>query len=290
MGFCLLIAFSALCQDTLPAQSQLNKKRFRSVYIGGSSLYAVTLIGLNQIWYKNNPRTGFHFFDDHTEWQQVDKAGHFFTAYHISNTGFKVFQWTGMPKRKAVWLGSITGLIFQTPIEILDGFSTAYGASWTDLLANMAGSALVLQNLFWEEPRIHTKFSFHQTAYAHLRPNILGENLPQQIIKDYNGQTYWLAFDIQPWLGKQSKFPPWLNVSLGYGAENMVFAHTKDNIQNGYETYRQYYLSLDINLTRIPVRNKLVKSLFFALNTIHIPAPALEWNRKKGFILHGLYF
>lgn len=118
---------------------------------------------------------------------------------------------------------------------------------------------------------------------------MLGENLLQEIVKDYNGQTYWLAFDIQPWLGRQSKFPKWLNVALGYGAQHMIYAHRSDNIANGFPTYRQYYFSLDVNLTKIPTKNKFLKSLFFALNTIHIPTPAIEFN-KKGISFHPVYF
>jgi uncharacterized protein YfiM (DUF2279 family) len=287
--YCLLFSYAAFSQDTLTSTKQINKKRFRAVYIGGATLYGVTLLGLNEVWYKENPRSGFHFFNDQREWKQIDKAGHFYSAYHLSHSSAKIFRWTGMPARKAIWLGSITGIIFLTPVEILDGFSAAYGASWSDLLANAAGSALSLQSLFWEKPRIHPKFSFHRTRFAPLRPNVLGENFVQEIVKDYNGQTYWLAFDIQPWLGKQSKFPKWINLAFGYGAQNMVFANASDNMASGFPTYRQYYLSLDVNLTNIPTKNKFLKSLFFALNTIHFPAPAIEFNKKR-ISLHPVYF
>ncbi len=54
---------------------------------------------------------------------------------------------------------------------------------------------------------------------------MLGVNLLQQVLKDYNGQTYWLAFDIKPWLRKESHFPAWLNLSLGYGAQELVYAN-----------------------------------------------------------------
>lgn len=292
MAAFLMILFisPAAAQDTLKDSTHFNKKRFRTVYLGGSVVYAGSLIALNEIWYKENPRTSFHFFNDNAQWLQIDKIGHFYSAYHLSHTGARIFRWTGMKERKAIWLGAATGMLLLTPIEILDGFSSEYGASWGDLLANSAGAALSLQGLFWQEPRIHPKFSFHQTSLAALRPNVLGENLAQQIIKDYNGQTYWLAFDIQPWLRKPGKFPPWLGIALGYGGEQMVYARSHENQAMGYDSYRQYYLSLDINLTRIPVKSKFLKSLFFALNTIHIPAPALEWNRKQGFRMHALYF
>lgn len=289
IGCFLLFSFQfASAQDTLP--ENFNRARLHTLVIGSTAAYAVTLVGLNELWYKESPRTGFHFFNDHAEWQQVDKAGHLYTAYQISRAGTEAFRWAGVPHRKSVWLGSLTGILFQMPIEILDGFSAAYGASWGDVVANTAGSALNLQQLLWDEPRIHPKFSFHQTRFAPLRPKVLGENLPQQLIKDYNGQTYWLAFDVQPWLGKESRFPKWLNVAIGYGAENMVYARKARNQASGLDAYRQYYLSLDVNPSRIPTRSKFLRSVFFLLNTIHVPAPAIEFNRKQGVVFHGFYF
>jgi uncharacterized protein YfiM (DUF2279 family) len=292
--FCLLLfsflpTLSGFAQDSLNTTPIVNKKRLTALTVTGSALYGATWVGLHEAWYKSNMRRSFHFFDDHAQWQQIDKLGHFYSTYHLSHTSAQMFRWTGLPHRKSVWLGSLTGLLLMLPVEVLDGFSNDYGASWSDIVANTSGAALSLQNLWWRQPRIHPKFSFHQTGFARLRPNTLGENLPQQVLKDYNGQTYWLAFDIKPWLHEQSKFPAWLNLAVGYGANNMLYAYKSINQANGYDTYRQYYVSLDVNFTRIPVHNKLVKSLFFILNTIHIPAPALEIN-KKGMKFHPLYF
>jgi uncharacterized protein YfiM (DUF2279 family) len=287
----LLFPLFASAQDSLSTTSPHTRKRLRLLTIGATSTYVVTLVGLNQLWYANEPQSSFHFFNDNHEWRQVDKAGHFFTAYHISRVGVEAFRWTGMPDRKAVLWGSLTGMLFQTPIEILDGFSAAYGASWGDLIANTAGSGLLLgQYWLWKEPRIHPKFSFSPTPLAKLRPNTLGDNILQQSLKDYNGQTYWLAFDIQPWLREGSRFPAWVNIALGYGAQNMIYAGAKDNQAQGFDTYRQYYLSLDINFTRIPTQSKFLKKAFFLLNALHVPAPALEFNRKQGFVFRPVYF
>ena len=113
------------------------------------------------------------------------------------------------------------GIIFQTPIEVLDGLSVTYGASWGDLTANTLGLGILIgQLLLWDQERIHPKFSFFPTSLARLRPNVLGDNMIEQALKDYNGQTNWFAFDIKPWLREQSRFPDWLCV--GYGAHNMV--------------------------------------------------------------------
>lgn len=297
------VFFVASAQDTTLITSELSapltigqtegiiQRRLNTLVISSSVGYTATLTGLHFLWYANSPRNSFHFFDDNAEWKQVDKVGHFYTAYHISRLGVTAFGWTGMPRRKAIWWGGLMGIIFQTPIEILDGFSATYGASWGDLVANTVGSGLLIgQLLLSDEERIHPKFSFHPTSLASLRPNLLGRNLLQQVLKDYNGQTYWFAFDIKPWLRKESRFPAWLCVSIGYGAANMLSANDVSSRLAGFDPYRQYYLSLDVNLTRIPTRSRFLKNVFFLLNTIHIPAPALQWNRIEGFKMHALYF
>ena len=94
------------------------------------------------------------------------------------------------------------------------------------------------------------KISFHQTLYNTIRPEILGENLIQKVLKDYNGQTYWLSFDIHSFM-KESPFPKWLNIAAGYGANGMVYAREEENIANGYESYRQYFLGIDFDLNYI---------------------------------------
>ena len=39
------------------------------------------MFALSVMWYDQNERNRFHFFDDAKEWQQVDKLGHSHMAY-----------------------------------------------------------------------------------------------------------------------------------------------------------------------------------------------------------------
>ncbi len=162
--FCLLFfisLLSATAQDTTGLQPPTDKKRLHLLLADGATAYTATLVGLHQLWYKEQPRSAFRFFNDNAEWKQIDKAGHVYTAYHISRVGMQAFQWTGMTSRKAALLGGVTGLLFQTPIEVMDGFSAAYGASWGDMAANASGSVLFVgQHLLWQEERIHPNFPF----------------------------------------------------------------------------------------------------------------------------------
>lgn len=274
--FLLLASFFAHCQDSLKVQ-----KRVRNILIGSSATYAVTMVGLSSLWYSNTNRSRFHFFNDNAQWRQVDKVGHSYTAYHVSSLGYEMYRWAGLPKHKSAVLGAVTGFVFQTPIEIFDGFSADYGASWGDLVANTLGSSLFLwqsmsKNQFWLTP----KFSFHRTDYAQLRPNILGNGFAEQLLKDYNGQTYWLSFT-PGLLLPHTQLPKWLSLSLGYGADGMVFGSEDQNNEAGYRSNRQFYLSLDWNLTAIKTRSKLLKSVLKVLNVVKMPAPALQLEGNK---------
>jgi hypothetical protein len=122
----------------------------------------------------------------------------------------------------------------------------------------------------------------------------LGKNLGQQWVKDYNGQTYWLSANIKSFLHKESKFPAWLNLAIGYGAEGMTGASANSTFYNGvnipaFKRYRQFYLTADIDLSRIKTRSKALHFVLNALSFIKVPFPTLEFSNGK-IIGHPLYF
>ncbi len=266
-------------------------KKVLPIAIGAAAVYTGGLLWLNETWYKNEPRSSFHWFNDAREWKQMDKLGHFWGAFHESRLGVDVLRSLGVSEKKAIWWGGSLGFLLQTPIEYFDGRSPAYGASASDIATNAAGSlAVISQQLAWGELRLTPKFSFHRSRYAELRPNVLGNGLAEELLKDYNGQTYWLSVDVAKFLPASSQYPKWLNVALGYGAEEMVYHDTDANQALGLQAYRQYYLSLDLNWQAIPTRSKFLRGAFYVLNAVKLPAPAVEWNGRRGWRLHGLYF
>jgi hypothetical protein len=186
-----------------------------------------------------------------------------------------------MPQQRSSLISAATGFLMLVPIEVFDGFSNAYGASTGDLLADAGGATLFLgQQALWSEIRIYPKFSFHRTQFSKLRPDVLGSEPVSEFFKDYNGQTYWFSFDMDKFMA----FPKWLNIAVGYGAESMVYARDYQNLQQGFNPYRQYYLAVDFDLTAIKTRSKALKSILFFANIIRLPAPALS------FSTHGTQF
>ena len=138
------------------------------------------------------------------------------------------------------------------------------------------------------------KISFHGSPYAQYNPDKLGSTLPQRLLKDYNGQTYWVSANISSLGLQHTRFPKWLNIATGYGAEGMTGAKSNPSEINGVlapysERYRQFYIAPDIDLSRIPVKSKTLKLILNTIGFIKIPLPTLEFN-KNGVKFHPLYF
>lgn len=295
----ILLIFSVLSassQDTLrdPAKVIRNVK----IVVGTElALYAVSMTGLYFAWYADYPQSNFHFYNDNGEWMQMDKIGHGVTSYLVGSFGYEMLRDAGLDEKRSIWLGGTLGLAFLTTVEVFDGFSSEWGFSWGDMAANTLGAGLFIgQQFLWHEQRITLKYSFHTTEFADYRPDVLGSNFLQQTIKDYNGQTYWASFNFKSlFLNKESKFPTWLNFAFGYGATGMTGGYENALEHNGkpipyYDRQRQFYFSLDVDFTKIPTNNKVLKYTFKVLNIFKLPFPAIEYNTGGDWVWHWIYF
>lgn len=224
----------------------------------------------------------------------MDKAGHSMTSYYVGKMGYDVLQSVDANRTVSLICGGGLGFIFLASVEVFDGFSAQWGASWGDLIANTSGTFLFVgQELLWKEQRFGLKYSFHQTSYSSIRPEVLGSNLVENMLKDYNGQTYWLTCNISSFLQNDKGFPKWINVALGYSADGMLGGY--DNNISGFtgvipERLNQYYLSLDIALSKLPVKNKYLKKVCTVVDFIKIPFPAIELSSKNHWSVKPFYF
>jgi hypothetical protein len=296
--FCLLFVISNCVAQSgierfFKPSDTLNSKRKNTVFISEAVVSATALVGLNQLWYADYPRSKFHFINDNQEWLQMDKIGHFYSSYHIGRMGVDLLDWSGSSKKTKLIYGSSLGFAFLTAVEVMDGFSSEWGASMGDVLANASGTALLVsQELLWNEQRIIPKFSFHTTRFATYRPEVLGSTLTEQILKDYNGQTYWLSVNLFSFL-KESKIPKWLNVAIGYGADGMISGKGENQDQfltENQKSIRQFYLSFDVDLTKINTQSHFFKTLFSVLNTLKIPAPTIEIQHFNRINYRFIYY
>ncbi len=275
--------------------NSVHPAKLRIVAATAAVAYTTSMGGLYFAWYRNHPQSRFHFYDDFTDWLQMDKGGHMVSSYYIGHMGYEALRWAGMEEKKAVWYGGLSGSVFLATIEIFDGFSAGWGASLSDVAANTLGSAaFISQQLAWGEQRMMLKFSYSPSKFAAYRPDLLGANHFERVIKDYNGISYWLSVNPNSfgWEG----FPRWLNIAAGYSATGMTGGSA--NVSGDYkgifipefERKRQFLLSLDIDLSRIETRSENLGLLLKSLGFLKIPFPTIELNSNKKLFFHPLYF
>jgi hypothetical protein len=301
--------------EFLKPSDTFNIKRFRTVSYIGAGIYVGTVIGLNEIWYKRYPRSGFHLFNDSKEWLGVDKAGHFASIYAECRYLYNGARWTGIKERNAIWTGLAVASAFHMTIEILDGFSSKWGFSLADVGANVLGISLFAgQQWAWKEQRILAKWSNHPQNYSSdpivsedglytsslkkRSQDLYGKSYVETFFKDYNGTTAWLSFNLKSFF-PNTGVPGWLNIAVGYGAQNLYGGFLNEwkegdvvyKLNTGnYPRYHQYYLSLDIDTSKIPVKNRILRTILDMINFIKIPAPGLEYNSLGQFKFHVLNY
>jgi hypothetical protein len=277
-----------------PDSINMNRRAFYKVVAIESAYYVSAIFVLQKVWYKDKKLVPFHFYDDTHGYLQVDKFGHTFGAYVESYLAYHYLRNSGVSKAKALIYGGSLGLILQTPIEIMDGIHEGYGFSWGDMAANAFGSGLVVgQELLFNEQIVKYKFSYWESSYSKNANGYLGVTKLDRLLKDYNGHTYWFSMPINK-IVRNSKMPKWLNIAVGYGANGMYGENENISSFQGATIpstirYRQYLLSLDIDLTKIKTNSKTLKAIFQGLSFIKLPFPTLEFNSKGGVKGYWLY-
>lgn len=278
-------------QGFLNASESFNRTRFNTVIIGEAAVGTAITVGLQFLWYKKYPKSHFHFFNDNDEWLNMDKVGHATTAYNIAGVQYNLMRWSGVHKDASLWIAGSTALAYMSMIEISDGFSAEWGFSPGDMIANITGTAIfVAQQSFWHQQKIQMQFSFHKSIYAQYNIHELGDNFFQRMIKDYNGQSYWLALNISSVLNSPH-FPRWLEADFGYGAQGMTGAVTNPSTVDGksipsFERERKLFFGITGAFT---TKNNIAYQSF--VNIFKIPSPVVEWNLKENKIKFiPLYF
>ena len=301
--FCTFISILCLVPGIIEAQeigvktdsSIIGKKNIYKAVAFTGIYYASSIYLLNNTWYKDKERVPFHFYNDNKGYLQVDKFGHMFGSYVYSYVGYYGLLKMGATRKEALIFGSTLGFVLQLPIEIMDGIHEGYGFSWGDIAANTMGSALVFgQELLFREQVIKYKFSYWKSSYSRNSNGYFGETKMDQLLKDYNGHTYWFSIPVNKIVCKQY-LPSWCNVAFGYGANGMYGEFENISISNGViipatERYRQYLLSLDVDWTKIKTKSKFLKLVFKGMTFIKLPFPTLEYNSRGKFKGYWIYY
>lgn len=290
------------------APREFKPHRFWPV-VGGIAVADVgAMYALNQLWYEAEGQTSFAFYsdrlsarfpgfetdgwlDDWHTYKQQDKLGHLFTTWQLARVVGEYGRWTGLSNWHAALFGGAVASLFQSQIEIFDGFSREYGFSRTDVLANTVGGVIGgLQVAYPEQTDwFAAKYSYHRSPYYDDQVSSLSAvGYLGNAVKDYDGISYWLVIRPNELVGPEmeARWPDWLAFSIGHSGDGL--AHPISGVQ-GPEHQRQLFLSLDIDLTpyidRLPAPLQPVASFF---SFVRIPAPAVEFGR--GTRWHWLYY
>jgi hypothetical protein len=288
-----------------------DKKRFTYAASFAGTAYVAFSYGFYNSWYKNYPQSEFHFFNDNGEWNQMDKAGHIFSGYFQSMFCYNGAKWTGLDENKSIWIGIGAGALFQSTIEVMDGFSEEWGFSVGDVVGNTVGlGTFYLQQKKWGYQRITLKESAWPRNYPETKImsidgkasttqrvralDLYGSSWGERMLKDYNVQTYWASIQMKQFF-PNSKWPSWLNLAVGYGADQMYGGYTNEWTSNGskfdysgQKRQRQLYLALDYDLRAISSKSHTLKAILNTLNIYKFPAPAIEYNNIEGWKFHLL--
>ncbi|MBK8968960.1 MAG: DUF2279 domain-containing protein [Saprospiraceae bacterium] len=312
---------------SLQPADTLHKARLWAGVGTATALYGSTLVVLHRDWVADGSTSRFHTTNDLGDWNQMDKMGHGFLAYNQSRWLFAAARWAGIRPHAAAWTGFAGGQVLMTTLEVFDGLSTPGGFSWSDMGANLLGSSLFLaQEIGWHEQRISLKVSAWpknyptapiypvspagstgSTTLQHRADDIFGTGPASLFLKNYNANTVWLSMNPRAFFPDRATWlPRWLNVAVGMGAENLYVAKGyawKNNANctgpdcevyaldpDLYPRTRQFYLSFDIDLTRLGLRNRFLRLLAGTLNIVKIPAPALEFTSRGDLRFRALHF
>ncbi len=289
IGFLLFIT---LCFNVVWSQSgintfltpsdTLNIARRNTIIISQGVVFVGGVIEMNKLYDRDHLNSKFHFTNGNADYLQMDKAAHIMAAYHISDFSANTLNWSGVSKRNQTIYGAGIGFVFLTTVEFIDGFGS--GTSPDDIIANAVGTSLfVSQEMLWNEQRIVPKFSFRSSHFFSAAPRVMR----LQIENEFDGQTYWLSANVHSFF-KGSKFPKWLNIAGGHGVEGMDYRYS-GGISQECNPYRQFYLSLDVDLTKIKTKSHFLKTFFYLFNSIKFPAPTLEIGESgkvKGYLFY----
>ena len=289
-------------------------KRKKVFKIASVATYSSIATGLYFAWYNQFEQVSFHFFDVWGEWNNMDKTGHSYSAYIQAELIHNLARWSGYEDDQALLIGSAASLLGQLTIEVMDGFSSGWGFSVTDLGANLIGtSGYYLQHKHWGEQRLTMKMSYWPVDYPDYnfqsssgsfestlveRSEVLfGERSIERFLKDYNGQTIWVSADIKAFL-PESRWPEFLNVALGYGANNLFGGFSNSWSVNDeslsidtdlFPRSQQWVLALDYDLKSIKARSEFGRGLLRFLDIFKWPAPAISYDTREGWGVHLIF-
>lgn len=175
------------------------------------AVHAVTLgVGVYGLSYMNDIFGGIaQPFEVGSDWNKdhflhFDELLHLQGAYRITQAVSGVYQWAGVQRKHADWIGAGTAATLMTTMEYIDGRRKNDEASYSDFAANFLGAGLALAKPRWRAL---------QDFDLRLSYRTLSDPFDRKRMKRYDRMTHWLTYDLQ----RKWKLP--LHLGLGYSVQ-----------------------------------------------------------------------
>jgi hypothetical protein len=185
----------------------------------------------------------FHFYDEgffgkDTYALGMDKMGHAYTAYMISEYFTQRIAHSNDNRAGAALTGAIWGLGVQTMVEVFDGFSGDYGFSKQDYIANMtgAGFSLLRSTVPGMAEKVDFRLEYMPSGVEGFSP-----------LSDYSGQKYLLAFKLAGFEQFEDTPLRFVELQAGYFARGSLEAERLA----GAELRRVPYFAVGVNLSEL---------------------------------------
>lgn len=201
------------------------------------------------------------WFGEDTKYGGIDKLGHAYTGYLLTEYFSNRVAHTADDPRGAIITGAILGMSTQMLVEIFDGFSGGYGASYEDVIANGVGVGFsVVENLVpGLDEKIDFRLEYVQSDYSGFHP-----------VTDYAGQKYVLALKLSGFEELEDTPLRFVELQAGYFTRGF----TEAEMEAGVEKRRAPYVAIGLNL------NELLGEVNGAKETI----PGLALSRALEYI------
>jgi hypothetical protein len=211
---------------------------------------AWVLVGTQQ-WHWGS--TSFHFhtegwFGSSTPYGGADKVGHAWTAHVLADFLTWRLQSRGFNTYEAAISGSLLSGLAMATIELGDGFSKNYGASYEDLIADFAGAGFAfLRNTV---PGLRDKLDFRMQYMPTSQDDSGG-------VGDYSGKKFLLALKLSGF--DQFKDTPlrYAELQAGYFTRGYMYWERAENLPRT----RTPYVGVGLNLSELLFPRKQDPSL-----------------------------
>jgi hypothetical protein len=180
------------------------------------------------------------WFDADTPYGGADKLGHVFTCYALGTVYSHIYTDWGYSENDAILLGATNSLLTMTVVEFADGLSKSHGFSWQDEVMNAAGAGFAyLRHRFPAiRERVDLRWEWFPSPAARE-----GERF--DVLTDYSGQKFLLAFKLDGWLRTGNPVLKALELQTGYYTRGYV----SGDDEFFSSKHRYGYIGIGLNVT-----------------------------------------